>query len=581
MQPNITQMAQTAVAAIDARPTYVAPKNAPDPIAEDITRAKDMADAWKAYRGQLPKPLKVKSGQADPNAMSNRCEPIVTAGVAFLIGDDLSFSIEADENDTSIAGKDAEEQPSGQSQQDDDTPPKPSPARGKGETVAPANAQAQDYLDAFWLKNQKMSKLAKACINAGVFGHGFVKIIPGTDPTNPATPPRLVILNPQQVRICTMPGDVDTVLAFIVSYSVWDETSRTRREYRQVIERVDPDNDAAQWADSLDPDTTWLITDQTRTQTGSANTPWLTTDQNEWQHPFPPIFHWQNLPNPNEACGMPDLTADIIQANKDINFTQSNIQKILEWHASPLTYATGLRNTTLQRDPDVVLALPDGADLKNLEMASDLSSSLNFLATLRANMDEQSKVPAVALGRQSELPKGNLSGVALELLFMPLLQKTNMKRPLLGEALEQLCGAVLVLGGFQAEIGELEIITNWPQVLPHDPAADWQVAPVKNQMGVSKRTLLEENGYNFDEEQARNQDEQQQALTAFAQGNGLPPVSPLPTGDEDPQSQGDEDPAQTTPSGKPGPDPNHPAAVAARQRASVAMKAAFPPKAGK
>lgn len=50
---------------------------------EDLDRQRTMADAWKAYRGQLQDALKVEADQPNDNVKVNRCAPIVTKSASF------------------------------------------------------------------------------------------------------------------------------------------------------------------------------------------------------------------------------------------------------------------------------------------------------------------------------------------------------------------------------------------------------------------------------------------------------------------------------------------------------------------
>ena len=47
--------------------------------------------AWLAYYGKLPKPLKVKPGQQDDNIRLSYGRLIVDKGVSFLFGDELDM----------------------------------------------------------------------------------------------------------------------------------------------------------------------------------------------------------------------------------------------------------------------------------------------------------------------------------------------------------------------------------------------------------------------------------------------------------------------------------------------------------
>src|SRR5947208_1259982 len=76
---------------------------APIPQA-DQERKQQMRAAWKAYRGQLQPPLKIKANQPDDNVLSNRCAPIVDKGVSFLFGQVLKIEAtnETSEPDTAM-----------------------------------------------------------------------------------------------------------------------------------------------------------------------------------------------------------------------------------------------------------------------------------------------------------------------------------------------------------------------------------------------------------------------------------------------------------------------------------------------
>ena len=61
-----------------------------------------------------------------------------------------------------------------------------------------------------------------------------------------------------------------------------------------------------------------------------------------WNYEFPPILHWQNLPLAGSVYGKPDVTDDMIELQDGINFNTANIQKIIDLHAHPKTWATGV-----------------------------------------------------------------------------------------------------------------------------------------------------------------------------------------------------------------------------------------------
>lgn len=444
----------------------------------DADRKNRQHEAWKSYRGEFQRALNVSANQPDDNVLTNRCAPIVDKGVSFLFGKVLKIEC--------TDGGDDE----------------------------------QDFIDGLWGDDDdKMTLLSQIAINGGVCGSPFVKIIP---PQGRMQYPRIVVLDPMLVRVVTNEDDCSTVQAYIIEYASTGDLQK-----KEIILRKDPDG-LADIAGEADLDDTWTITKyQRRGQGNTGANSWEQVGESvEWPYPFPPVLSCQNLPNPNEFWGQPDLTPDLINMNRVLNFVQSNTSRIIKYHAHPKTWIKGARAEQIQIAVDDIICFqsPD-AEINTVEMHSDLSSSLNFIANIRSDMDEQSRVPAVALGRMVDMPKGNISGVALQLLFQPLLEKTTIKQRLYGKLIREICRAALVIMG-KISIEEWEdysITLNWQTLLPVDDLAAAQTAQVLQGIGVSQSTLLQQLGYDPDDEADRKADEDEQTLTKFSQGKGLPP----------------------------------------------------------
>ncbi len=159
---------------------------------------------------------------------------------------------------------------------------------------------------------------------------------------------------------------------------------------------------------------------------------------------------------------------------------------------------------------------------------SDVPNALTFSEDMRSDMDEQSHFPGVATGRMKDMPRGNLSGVAIELLFLPALKKTDGKRCRYGELIIEASKALLVLNHMSEDI---DITLDWQDPLPHDDLQSLQAAILKLQIGVSKPTIQRENGYDPAEQARLNAEEDQKKLDMFAKGQGMPPPgqpTPMP-----------------------------------------------------
>ena len=457
-------------------------------IFSDRARGAVMAAAWDAYRGVMEDPLKIEPGQTNDNVKSNRFAAIVDKGVSFLFGQKIKVTIS------------------------DPTT-----------TVTDATSPQQTYLDKAWGDDDdRMTLLSKLAINGAICGHAFVKIIP-PQPKKGIKYPRLIIMDPQNVTVQTDPDDCDTVQSYTIEYACPNPMSGQPARKRQVIARTDPDGMAAEYG-SQDTDDTWTITNSMQ-----INGVWQPQGMPQvWPHPFAPIVDCQNMPNPNEFWGMPDLSPDLIEMGRVLNFVNSNISRILKFFAQPWVWAKNTNASQINVTPGRIIVVPgQNAELNTLEMHSDMASSMNFAASLRSDMDEQSRVPGVALGRLESLPKGTISGVALQLLFQPLIEKTIMKQRLYGKLIREVSRIMLALGGMSYDT-DIEIA--WPNLLPIDDTAAAQTALILEQLGVSKQTLLAELGYDYDTESSRSTDEAGDAMTNYLQGSGPPPknLPPMP-----------------------------------------------------
>jgi hypothetical protein len=181
-------------------------------------------------------------------------------------------------------------------------------------------------------------------------------------------------------------------------------------------------------------------------------------------------------------------------------------------------------------------------------------------------------VPAVALGRVEDLPRV-VSGVALQILYQPLLEKTILKRRMYGKLIRELCEHILEMLGFPG----LKVHIVWQELLPVDDLAAAQTMQILIQSGViSPETAAGNMGYDFEAEQQKLADAAQKQLDQYAKGQGMPPNAPPGAGG------GMGGPGMQSNNGQPmqgqqaGPPQNHPAAVAQRgavKAVSQAMKA--------
>lgn len=414
--------------------------------ADEAARHSRYRDAWTAYYGDLKKPLRVKAGQPDDNVLVNYVRLAVDTKSGFLFGApgrEIKFSTDADENDLN---------------------------------------RTEFWLEGCWQFNRKMTTLQAIALNGQVCGNAYVRV---HLPRPGEAFPRLVVLDPAIVTPVWSHDDVTDVYKWIIQYEATNERGHVV-EYRQIIER----NEAGRW----------LITDASRDKNRAA---WREAESVLWPFAWSPVHHCQNYVDPNVFWGMSDIEPDVIALNKSINFALSNISRILRFHAHPKTWGKGFNADQLKIAVDEVVVLTNAdASLQNLEMVSNLDSSIAFYEALRTAMRQITAVPEVALGGIDDASR--VSSLALKVLYGPLLASTERKRITYGEMLSQLNSHLLEIGNLGAGTAVRNV---WPHMLPEDPYTQAQTMLLDQQLGASQETTLRQRGYNPTEEKMRKEQE--------------------------------------------------------------------------
>lgn len=441
-------------------------------------RARLMRRAQDSYDGRPSKPLLVRPGETDDNLLISLGGLLVDKGVSFLFGEDV-------------------------------------PSQVPGAKAA----AKQDWLDECWRRNKRALTLQKLATNGAICGHSFARLI-ADKPF-----PRVVILDPQTVEVTTDPDDIDSVWRYTITppaEPAEDGAEETRR--RTVIQN---EHGEAGQRLQLDHPETWTIIDQV--YQGGA---WVNVATATWPYPFAPIVDCQNMPRPNDYWGKPDLGDDVLHVLAAINRVASHYNKIIRIHAHPKVYTVGMGARNLDTSIDAVIQLPsETADLRALEMKSDLASTKALLDTLLNLLSMMVRIPLVAMGMPDNL--GAISGVALQIRYQPLIEKTKLKRRTYGDAVQELDRRLLALGGFD----DTTVTTlQWPDIMPSDPLEERQVAVLDDSLGVaSKHTLAEQFNYDYEAEQTLIAEEKRAAMQ---QAQELAALMPQPTQPQQPGQPG-------------------------------------------
>jgi hypothetical protein len=454
----------------------------PWPGEEDYSSVNDaerMQRQDNAYHGKFTRPLKgTDPHEPDHNVIDNRCEPIVSTGVDFLLGDDVGFDVS----------------------NDDDTP----------------DEEAQTYLDAVWEANIKMPTMAEYEINCAVFGHAFYKLM-ADDKDMPIGPngnpyPSLAVLNPMQMRVRNFPVDVRKVARYAFTYP--DVTvDKSIIAMRQLTERTD--NGGWQIRDQehrggMTHDVAGAISLINRMAMEDEDAGWEDDGIVPWNYPWSPIHDCKNLPEPNSYLGKADLRLDLIHLNDKLNFLLSNRQRILYHHGHPKPHYFGIHAHEIENTPGGAVCIPNiSARVEQIEMKGDLTAIEEAIKDICRRMDELSHVPAVAVGSQEHLQPA--SGVALKVAYGPLVHQTMQKRSLRSGMYMRLNQHILELGGFGVA---RKVTIHWPVMVPTDDLIAAQTAQIWAGLGVSNDTLMQRADPPFDPdvEDEKKEEEADQAL---------------------------------------------------------------------
>lgn len=278
----------------------------------------------------------------------------------------------------------------------------------------------------------------------GVSGDCFVKVAwepPYTDPAGYEHPGRVRIL-PLNSSYCFPewhPHDRSRLIRFKLKYRFWGSTPEGTRQVFTYTE---------------------ILTDEKIEE--------YVNDDLIDQRPNPlgtiPVAHIPNVMISGSPWGLADI-ADITSLNREYNEKAVEISDIINYHAAPVTIITGAKATNLEKGPKKVWSIPPKeAQVYNLEGGTQaVGPAMEYLESIKRSMHEMTGVPESALGQMQ--PISNTSGVALAIMYQPMMQRYHMKRMSYSIGLQK--------------INELALRTSFtfaPETLRFDPTTEGSIA---------------------------------------------------------------------------------------------------------
>ena len=150
---------------------------------------------------------------------------------------------------------------------------------------------------------------------------------------------------------------------------------------------------------------------------------------------FIPFVQIKNFPIAGRTRGVGDID-DIIPLNVELNTKRSDVSEIIDYHSAPITLVYGAKIGNLEKGANKVWGgLPKDAKVENLNLQGDLIASANYISDIKTSMCEIGGVPETVLGGASAI--SNTSGVALQYMNLPLIERTRIKRSCSADGLKK------------------------------------------------------------------------------------------------------------------------------------------------
>jgi len=303
-----------------------------------------------------------------------------------------------------------------------------------------------DRLERVWeVDNDKMRVLLEMAQQGGVTGDCFVKIA-----YEEAWQDSAGHLHPGRVRLLPMnsafafpefhPHDRTRLLRFKQKYRFWGTSLEGTRQVFTYTEILTDDMIEEYVNDELidsRPNPIGLI----------------------------PVVHIPNMPVTGSPWGLSDCQ-DIVTINRTYNEISTDVADIINYHAAPVTVIIGAKASNLEKGASKVWGgLPKDAQVFNLAGGAEgIDGALKYLELLKRSMHEIMNIPETALGQVQ--PISNTSGVALSIMYQPLMNRYEQKKVQYGKGIERI-----------NELALRTLALKEPETFLYNPAVDGELKP--------------------------------------------------------------------------------------------------------
>ena len=217
-------------------------------------------------------------------------------------------------------------------------------------------------------------------------------------------------------------------------------------------------------------------------------------DRMENPYGFIPFVQIKNYPVAGRSRGQGDID-DIIPLNVEYNTKKSDVSEVIDYHSAPITLVYGAKIGNLEKGANKVWGgLPKDAKVENLGLQGDLTATSIYTSDIKTTMCEVAGIPETVLGGASAI--SNTSGVALQYMNLPLIERTRIKRASTKTGLERVNKMILFIALQEGliekpeEISMKDFLANeveLPDTLPKDELIELQKIQQEMTLGLECR----------------------------------------------------------------------------------------------
>ena len=441
---------------------------------EETLFLKRVKEAWNFYEGYHWEGIEDTDS---PQVTFNYCRPFVNKFVSFEFGKGIKIKTPVELDNVGVTINDPKIEIDLDLNQDGNIS-----EDELQEEYTISEKTLEDYLIQVWDNNKRDTLLTEIGQTKSITGEAWVKV-QYEDPEDLIDPfeeypdgrIRLSCIPTQFVFPRFNDHDKDRLESLLIMYPI-----RTQQETGLLFKRV---SETTVVYKEL-----WTPTEITVYEGGKE------IDKMQNPYGFIPFVQIKNFPIAGRTRGQGDLD-DIIPLNVELNTKKSDVSEVIDYHSAPITLVYGAKIGNLEKGANKVWGgLPKDAKVENLGLQGDLTATHNYIAETKTAMCEIAGVPETVLGGARAI--SNTSGVALQYMNLPLIERTRIKRSCTADGLKLVNKIILFVSLHHGliekpeEVSMKDFVRNeveLPDTLPKDELIELQKIQQEMTLGLECR----------------------------------------------------------------------------------------------